>query len=287
MVVLNMQPPAVNKVMEEAAVILKIKDLTVSRSGKVVIYNVNLNVRKGEFIGLVGPNGSGKSTLLLSILGVLRAQQGSIQIYGQKPMSRSILGKIGWVSQAAAVMPKNVRITVRELVQLGTLNSRNMFWRRRGVHREKVDKAMKMVGLEEVADNDIARLSGGQRQRAVIGRALASDAEFILLDEPLVGIDRESRNSLLKLLDKLCHDENKTILMVSHDLAAIRQTAHRMIYLEESIRFDGTTEDFPDLTTLAGLRGIEPVHGHSHDENIPKSIVLETGKIEHSNKEEE
>ncbi len=287
MVVLNMQPPADNKVMEEAAAILKIKDLTVSRSGKVVIHDINLSVRKGEFIGLVGPNGSGKSTLLLSILGVLRAQQGSIQIYGQKPMSRSILGKIGWVSQAAAVMPKNVRITVRELVQLGTLNSRNMFWRRKGIHREKVDQAMKMVGLEGVADNDIARLSGGQRQRAVIGRALASDAQFILLDEPLVGIDRESRNSLLKLLDKLCHDENKTILMVSHDLAAIRQTAHRMIYLEESIRFDGLTEDFPDLTTLAGLRGIEPVHGHSHDKNIPKSIVLGTEKNEHSNKEEE
>ena len=80
MVVLNMQPPADNKVMEEAAAILKIKDLTVSRSGKVVIHDINLSVRKGEFIGLVGPNGSGKSTLLLSILGVLRAQQGSIPV---------------------------------------------------------------------------------------------------------------------------------------------------------------------------------------------------------------
>ena len=132
-----------------------------------------------------------------------------------------------------------------------------------------------MVGLEHEAQNDSTRLTGGQRQRAVIGRALASNAEFILLDEPLVGIDRGSRNSLLKLLDKLCHEEDKTILMVSHDLAAIRQTAHRMIYLEESIRFDGLTDDFPDLTTLAGLRGIEPVHGHGHRENTHKPNVEE------------
>ena len=107
----------------------------------------------------------------------------------------------------------------------------------------------------------------------MIARALASNAEFILLDEPLVGIDRDSRNSLLKLLDLLCHNEGKTIFMISHDLTAIRQTAHRMIYLEESIRYDGPSEDFPDLDKLADLRGIEPVHnpneahhGHSREE---------------------
>ena len=264
MVVINMQPPTFGKVMTGPKPILKVEDLSVSRSGKVIIHGIDLTVQKGEFIGLVGPNGSGKSTLLLAILGVLKSQTGTVSIYGQKPMSRNLLGKIGWVSQAASVMPKHVRITVRELIQLGTLNSKNMFFPRKAVHREKVNAAIKMVGLEDVADNDIERLSGGQRQRAVIGRALASNAEFILLDEPLVGIDRESRNSLLKLLDTLCHEENKTILMVSHDLAAIRQTAHRMIYLEESIRFDGMTEDFPDLSTLAGLRGIEPVHDHDH-----------------------
>ena len=141
-----------------------------------------------------------------------------------------------------------------------------MFSRRRD--KQQVDQAIEMVGLKDVENTDIGRLSGGQRQRAVIGRALASKAEFILLDEPLVGIDRESRSSLLKLLDDLCHDADKTILMVSHDLAAIRQTAHRMIYLEETIKFDGDTSIFPDLTELAELRGIKPVHdevhGHHH-----------------------
>ncbi len=246
---------------DEELSVLDVQNITVVRSGRVIIKNIDLKINKGEFVGLVGPNGSGKSTLLLAILGVLKSKTGTVSIYGHPPMSRKLNGKIGWVSQAASNLPRDIRITVRELVQLGTRNASNMFFWINSKQKELVDKAIEMVGLTDVQTTDIARLSGGQRQRAVIARALASDAEFIVFDEPLVGIDRESRNSLLKLLDKLCHDEGKTILMVSHDLTAIRQTAHRMIFLEEVIRFDGDANDFPDLDTLAELRGIEPVHG--------------------------
>ena len=186
---------------------------------------------------------------------------------------------MGWVSQAASYLPRQVKLTVRELVKLGTINAKNMFsWSDYG-RSEKVIKAIEMVGLEDVIDADISKLSGGQRQRAVIARALATEADFILLDEPLVGMDRNARNSLLKLLDKLCHDSGKTILMVSHDFTAIRQTAHRMIFLEEKIRFDGPTNLFPDLETLADLRGITTVHEgpiHFHSNEVPwASEVIE------------
>ena len=240
--------------------ILEVFNLVVARSGKLVIKDVSLTINEGEFVGIVGPNGSGKSTLMLAILGILKPSRGSIEIYGNPPLSRKLHRRIGWVSQAAANLPKDVRLTVRELVRLGTVNSGNMFDLRDNGRRERVDNAISMTGLEDVEDIDISRLSGGQRQRAVIARALATEADFILLDEPLVGIDRDSRNSLLKLLDRLCHEEGKTILMVSHDLAAIRKTAHRMIFLEESIRFDGPTSSFPDLEELADLRGIKDPH---------------------------
>ncbi|RJU80063.1 MAG: metal ABC transporter ATP-binding protein [Candidatus Poseidoniales archaeon] len=240
--------------------ILEIDNLTVIRSGKLVLRDINLNVQRGEFVGIVGPNGSGKSTLLLTILGVLKAQEGDVKIYDSEPMSRNLYGKIGWVSQAASNLPKEVRITIRELVHLGTVNAKNMFSITNNTRRKRVKEAIKMVGLEGLENVDIARLSGGQRQRAVIARALATEAEFILLDEPLVGMDRDSRNSLLKLLDQFCHDSGKTIIMVSHDLSAIRQTAHRMIFLEETIRFDGPSADFPDLESLALVRGITNVH---------------------------
>lgn len=230
------------------------------RSGKVVIKDVCLHVTEGDFVGIVGPNGSGKSTLLLAILGVLKPKSGTIQVYGKPPNSAITNKKIGWVSQAAANLPKNVKITVRELVKLGTINRANMFDRLNRSSNDRVDEAIRKTGLEDVKHTEVGRLSGGQKQRAVIARALASEADFIILDEPMVGIDRDSKNSLLRLLDGLCHEEGKTILMVSHDLTAIRQTAHRMVFLEETIRFDGPVKSFPGLEKLADLRGIEPVH---------------------------
>ena len=240
--------------------ILDVCDLSVERSGKVVIRDVCLHVTEGDFVGIVGPNGSGKSTLLLTILGVLKPKSGTIQIYGKSPNSMMTNKKIGWVSQAAANLPKNVKITVRELVKLGTINRANMFDRLKSSSNDRVDEAIRKTGLENVKHTEIGRLSGGQKQRAVIARALASEADFIILDEPMVGIDRDSKNSLLRLLDNLCHEEGKTILMVSHDVTAMRQTAHRLVFLEETIRFDGPVKSFPGMDKLADLRGMEPVH---------------------------
>lgn len=242
---------------------LSIENITVRRNRTNVLKDVNLTIHRGEFVGMVGPNGGGKSTLVQTVLGLLKCQGGRVSILGQPPTSKGVFGKVAWVSQAAANLPKNVRLTVRELVSLGLLSDTNWFLPVQS-STHKVADAIQMVGLEDCIDMDVNRLSGGQRQRAVIAKALASEAEFLLLDEPLVGMDRASRNSLLKLLDGFCHDQNKTILMISHDVAAMRQTAHRLVYLEETIRFDGPPPNFPSLEELASLRGIEDVHGGHH-----------------------
>jgi len=246
---------------------LVVENLSVKRSKKVVLDNISLTIDCGEFVGLVGPNGGGKTTLLLTILGLLKSSGGNVQLFGSGSSSPSSLRKIGWVSQHASNIPKNIKITVRELVQLGTLTSNNMFWRISDEQNIRVEKAIERVGLQNVSDTMLSKLSGGQRQRAVIARTLASEAEFILLDEPLVGVDRESRNSLLKFLDNLCHRYQKTILMVSHDITAIQQTSHRMIFLEQEIQFDGSASNFPGLAELANLRGFEPVHTTDISEN--------------------
>ena len=170
---------------------LKVDKLSVNRSGKSVLEDVCLTIDQGEFVGLVGPNGGGKTTLLLTILGLLKSRKGTIELYGHTKPSSAIFGKLGWVSQHASNLPQNVKITVRELIQLGTLNASNMFWRFSAEQNEQVNQAIELAGLQEVENTNISTLSGGQRQRAVIARVLASKAEFILLDEPLVGIDRE------------------------------------------------------------------------------------------------
>ena len=247
--------------------VLQVNNLSVARSGKIVIHGVDLEIREGEFVGLVGPNGSGKTTLLLTILGLLQPvpiMGGNVRVYGKEGFSKNDLGRIGWVPQAAANLPRHIRITVSELVRLGTLNMNNMFNIRDAGRNARVDKALEMVGLSEEANTDVSKLSGGQLQRSVIARALASDADFLLLDEPLVGVDLPSRNSLMKLLDDLCHEENKTVLMVSHDLTVITQAAHRIIYLEGNVRFDGPSDEIPDFSSLASLRGIQHVHDDKH-----------------------
>ncbi len=251
--------------------VIEVNDLSVMRSGKQVIHDINLSIKCGEFVGIVGPNGGGKSTLLLTILGILKPKSGTVKIYDFEPLSKNVIGKIGWVPQTASNLPSNIRITVKELIQLGTLK-RESFFQIMQKNRLQVKKILQLVGLEDVANVPLSSLSGGQRQRAIIGKALASEAEIIIMDEPLVGVDRESRKSLLKLLDDLCHDEQKTIVMVSHDLPTIKQTVHRMIYLEDTIRYDGPTSEFPDLSSLAQLRGIQAIHDEPTQTNSNEKL---------------
>tara|TARA_S200000501_G_scaffold284212_1_gene268466 strand:- start:1729 stop:2574 length:846 start_codon:yes stop_codon:yes gene_type:complete len=262
--------------------ILNVSNLSVFRSGSKVIDEINLSIACGEFVGIVGPNGGGKSTLILTILGILKPKSGTVRIYNQLPLSKGVTGKVGWVPQTASKLPTNVHITVKEFITLGTLNAKSFFLPLKK-ERLKVKKIIEIVGLEEYTNTRITHLSGGQRQRAAIGKALASNADLILMDEPMVGVDRESRNSIMKLLDGLCHEQNKTIVMISHDLTSIKQTVHRMIYLEEKIRFDGSTIDFPGLSKLAKLRGIEPTHQETDfwetkDSENKDTIILVPGK---------
>ncbi|MBI19060.1 MAG: hypothetical protein CMB73_00605 [Euryarchaeota archaeon] len=251
--------------------VIDAKDLTVSRGGAIVVEDINMQVRYGEFIGIVGPNGGGKTTLMLAILGVLKSYKGSVKLYGLQNTKIGFKSRIAWVSQNAANIPESSKITVRELISLGTVTFRNMIFPLDKERKESVQKIIEMVGLSKEADKQISKLSGGQKQRAVIGKALVSKADLLLLDEPLVGVDRKSRNSLLKLLDDLCHDQNKTIVMISHDLAAIKQTTHRIIYIDQSVQYDGKPEDLPELEILAGLRGIKKVHGEPGEETERKT----------------
>ncbi len=252
--------------------ILQVSNLSVNRSGVEVISDINLSVNCGEFVGIVGPNGAGKTTLILTILGILKPRKGHVSL------SKAISGKVGWVPQAATSLPKNMKITVREFIQLGTLDSATWFLPFGTKYdKQNVSKIIETVGLTDYAETRIANLSGGQRQRAAIGKALASKADLLLMDEPMVGVDLKSRNSIMRLLDNLCHTQNKTIVMISHDLASMKRTVHRMVYLEQQIRYDGSTNDFPELSVLADLRGIEETHPEGLlsevDQTAPEDII--------------
>ena len=114
--------------MSTAKTVVSVKDLSVQRGGAIVLEGVNLEIRAGDFVGLSGPNGSGKSTLLLTIIGELEPELGSVTVFGDKPGGPASRGRIAWISQAASQIPSNLRISVRELVSLGTTTSTNYLW---------------------------------------------------------------------------------------------------------------------------------------------------------------
>ncbi|MDP6206469.1 MAG: ABC transporter ATP-binding protein, partial [SAR324 cluster bacterium] len=221
-------------------------------------------MNKGEFVGLVGPNGSGKSTLLLAILGVLKLKVGTVSIYGHPSMSRKLNGKIGWVSQAASNLPKDIRITVRELVQLGTRNSSNMFFWNTSKQNEAVDKAIKMVGLENVENTDIARLSGGQRQRVALGRAIVRNPQAFLMDEPLSNLDALLRLQTRKELIELTGELKSTVIYVTHDQVEAMTMGHRLAVMNkgEVVQLDTPENIFsrPSSRFVAEFIGSPPMN---------------------------
>ena len=228
-----------------------------------VLKDVNIKLPLGRTLAIVGESGSGKSTMARVITGLLEPKNGIVSYKNQalppklKNRSKDQLQRIQMIYQMADVA-MNPKQTVFDIISRPAAFFTGLSGRQL---EDRVIELLKQIDLDEsFVDRFPSELSGGQKQRAAIARALVSNAEFILLDEPLVGIDRQARNELLKLLDKFCHENEKTILMVSHDLSAMRQTAHRMIYLEETIHFDGPSDTFPALLELADLRGIEHVH---------------------------
>jgi zinc transport system ATP-binding protein len=269
--------------MSKGEPIISVKDLKVQRGGAVVLEGVNLDIHEGDFVGLSGPNGSGKSTLLMTIIGELEPTAGSVKVYGAPPGSKASQGRLAWVSQAAAQLPTNLRISVRELVALGALKptdvdplgrslvlemidtvflgalsffitgALNLVGIGRQEQRERVEKAIQLVGLEDVAERDVNRLSGGQKQRAVVARGLATEADVLILDEPLAGVDRASRDDFLRLLDRLCREEGKTLLMVTHDQTAIHQCTHCAICIDGNVQFDDDHTSAPAVLQVESL----------------------------------
>ena len=240
--------------MSKGEAIISVKDLKVQRGGAVVLDGVDLDIHAGDFVGLSGPNGSGKSTLLMTIIGELEPVAGSITVFGDKPGGRASRGRIAWVSQAAAQLPSNLKISVRELVSLGTMSWLDILLPlRRSSRRERVENAIRLVGLEDVAERDVQRLSGGQRQRAVVARGLATEAEVLILDEPLAGVDRASRDEFLKLLDRLCREEGKTLVMVTHDQTAIHKCTQCAICIDGNVRFDENHTSAPAVMQVEAL----------------------------------
>jgi zinc transport system ATP-binding protein len=203
-----------------------------SASETPVLDRVSMRVVRGDFVGLIGPNGGGKTTLLRILLGQLKPQQGTVRVLGNSPeLARR---KIGYVPQHARV-DTTVPATVLDVVLMGRLCHSS--W---GLWFGKRDTDAAMRALEQTATADLAKrpigsLSGGQRQRVLIARALASDAELLLLDEPTAGVDAHIERGLTELLHQL--NETMPIVLVSHDVTYVSTHLKHVACLNRRMHF--------------------------------------------------
>jgi len=237
---------------QQRETVIDLSEVTFGYTATPVVEDISLTIESGEYAAIVGPNGSGKSTLMQLILGLLKPDSGSVSLFGEPAHVFDDGGRLGYVAQQASAA-KEMPITVREVVKMGRFPHVG-FGRLSADDWEIVDEAIRTVGMADFSDRRITQLSGGQRQRAFIARALAGEAELLVLDEPTVGVDAESVDAFYELLDAL-NDRGITILLVEHDLRAVTEHADRVVCLNREVYFDGPTADFVDSDALARAFG--------------------------------
>jgi zinc transport system ATP-binding protein len=213
-----------------------------------VIEDVSLTVESGEYVGIIGPNGSGKSTLLRLILGLHAPDEGTVQLFGSPSREFVERERVGYVAQDVTENTKEMPVTVEEVVLMGRYPHAG-FSRITADDRERTREALRTVGIDHLSDRRITTLSGGQRQRAYIARALAGEADLLVLDEPTVGIDAESIEVFFDLLASL-NDDGMTILLVEHDIGAVLEHTDRVVCLNREVYFDGRPTEFADSDAL-------------------------------------
>jgi manganese/zinc/iron transport system ATP- binding protein len=207
---------------------LELAHMTVSYGARPVLWDVDAAFPAGAMSAVVGPNGSGKSTLLRAALGLVPADAGRATVLGQP--ARQAIRRVAYVPQREAV-DWDFPITVREVVEMGRYPSAGWIRRLGRDDRRVVDEALERVGMTSFARRQIGQLSGGQRQRVFVARALAQQAELLVLDEPFAGIDARTEATLLRLLAELRDREGRSVVMVHHDLQTVREAVDWVLLL--------------------------------------------------------
>ncbi|MBY6035470.1 metal ABC transporter ATP-binding protein [Fictibacillus nanhaiensis] len=243
-----------------------VDDLSFHYGEKNVLEHITMEITQGSFLGLVGPNGSGKSSLIKCILGLLKPQQGGVYLFGEKVQKFNDWEKVGYVSQKANSFNTAFPATAFEVVSMGLFGKVGLFRFLKATDKEKVWEALRSVNMEEFAQKNIGELSGGQQQRIFIARALVSDPELLILDEPTVGVDVESSASFYKMLDSLHREKKMTLVLVTHDVGVMTDYVTDVACLNKQIHFHGNTKEFEESSSenMSAFYG-HHVHVLSHD----------------------
>ena len=217
--------------------IIETHDLNFSYNGHPVIHDVNLKIQSGDFMAMIGPNGGGKTTLLKLMLGLLKADSGSIRIFGKPP--KEVSYRIGYVPQDIHTN-QNFPISASDVVLMGKLKPSRGWTRHAKEDRMDALQALERVGIRKYSNRRIGELSVGQKQRVFIARALVTDPDILFLDEPTASIDTKGQNEFYAILKEL--NPKITIIVVSHDLMVISRYVKSVACVNQRLHYHGHAE---------------------------------------------
>lgn len=232
--------------MSEAVVTMN--NISYAYEHKKVLDHVNFEIPRGAFMGLVGPNGGGKTTLIKLILGLIKPDEGDIQLLHEPINKFNQWNRIGFVSQKANSFNRGFPATVYEVVSMGLTAKVGYLRFFNKKHKAKIRQAIDQVGMLDYANENIGNLSGGQQQRIFIARALVNDPELLILDEPTVGVDFENVKRFYELLHQLNEQRNITLLLVTHDTGTMTEHATDIVCLNKQLHFHGDPKAYAALS---------------------------------------
>ncbi len=247
--------------MHDGPPVIEISGVNFSFNGWPVLTDVNVTIRKREFLAVIGPNGGGKTTLIKLIAGLLLPRTGTIRVLGLPPAKAA--ARIGYVPQDLG-LDRDFPVTVEEVALMGRMSHGGLF---RGRYDQKdkkaVAEALEVTGILDLARKRVGHLSGGQRQRLYIARALAGEPEILLLDEPTSNVDPGGQSRMYSLLRDL--NDAMTIVVVSHDLMVLSSYVSSVACVSTAVHHHDAAEVTQEMLEGAWHCPVELIaHGVPH-----------------------
>jgi zinc transport system ATP-binding protein len=248
--------------------LIEFQNVALGYGRKAVLASVNLAIEEGDFLGIVGPNGSGKSTLLKGLLGILKPQSGLI-IFKNTNGSLNGRPRFGYVPQRGQ-LDEIYPLSVAEIVMMGRFAQIGKLRKPKQIDHEKMRESLQHLGITDLAETQYADLSGGLKQRTLIARALVSDPEILVLDEPTDGLDFPSQHAIRKMISHFHSAHNMTVIMVSHHLNEVAAQVKKLALVQSGRLVMGATEE---ILTEANLSSLYDVPVSVKDFNGQKVIL--------------